>query len=751
MYISIIILYVATYISLGLKPNYVEEDMQSMFNRPDLRCPMKCNRYPAIHQMHCCICRSESVVDDLGNLTIEYKDGQCNSEIVNRGGKHDFYSLYHRYGHLTFLPGNICNFTGLFIIDLSFNNITNIEEISCLRNLDTLLLRGNSIHVLNKHTFLHMKFIRILDLSFNRIDMIDPGFLLKMNGSLFYLNLSFNKLVKLDITNGIASRQQYFCEANYSHNAIKTVTNEQSWKCKDSTSLGHGGMVVLSNNSFTSFFDVYMLKFFGFQNLLQIGKLIYYGFDFRDNKWNCDCKIYKFAKAAERFVQAITRDYFDVKCYTPKSFKDRSILTIVKERQYENLICNLSLADKCPLRCRCIYQPVVRNRTLIDCSNSDRKKIPHALPDYKSLEVDLSNNDLCDLQNQFKSKHTNTSYFERVRLFNFTNNKIEILPRSNLFLLRTAKIDFRGNTINSLHRSIAVLNPCNIYLGTIIMQCECDDIWLQQWLPKEESKCAKNLQVLCRKEKQLISIKNMSKEDLGCRIPNKNIIWISIFIVAAFVLVVLLSAVIYIFRFEIYIIGRKVIKKCNRSSFPLTLSYDVYISCNEDDENIRQWLLSNLLPNLEQKPLKVFWPCRDSVIGSSREQEIIEVMSRSHYFIIVLSEKYNGPLRWNEKEWKYAWHNYTRDLHREIIIVNYDLLAANEIAQKYLGAFLRIGQYIDFSNHKNSIENEIASMIAKNYNKMGNYARENRVFAEIEEEKLPFLKKYPLYSKLVSR
>lgn len=117
------------------------------------------------------------------------------------------------------------------------------------------------------------------------------------------------------------------------------------------------------------------------------------------------------------------------------------------------------------------------------------------------------------------------------------------------------------------------------------------------------------------------------------------------------------------------------------------------------------------------------------------------MMSRSRFFIIILGEKYNGPLRWNEKEWKYAWHNYTRDLHRDILIVNYDLLEANEIAQKYSGAFLRIGHYIDFSNHRRSIENDISSIVVNNTTKIGNYARENRFTAEIEEEKLPFLKK----------
>ncbi|CAG2230863.1 unnamed protein product [Mytilus edulis] len=598
----------------ALPRNQIEEDMQSLFNRSDLRCPMECNDGTSTFQMSCCICQSKPDVNNLGNLRIVNNRKHYGPEIVNNGGKHEFYALNHTYGRLQVLPWNICNFKGLFTIDLSFNKIKTIHIISCLTNIDTLLLRGNNIQYMHNDTFMNMRFLRIIDLSSNKVSLMDPGFLYNMHGSLFYLNLSFNKMSTLDITNGIAAKQDYFCLVDYSHNSIKSLTNKKTWKLKMNTTLGHGGMVNLSNNSLTAFFDLNTLRFLGFEQLFLIGKLMNYGFDLRDNKWNCDCKIYQFAKAAEPFA-------------------------------------------------------------------------------------------------------------------------------------KKAEIDFRENNINSLHRSMAELNPCNIYLDTVEMQCKCEDIWLQQWLPKSDSECHKNVHVLCRLKGQLISIKSMTKKDLGCRIPNTNFIWISTIIVAAFIIVVLLSASIFSFRFEILIIGRKFIKYFRGTSYPMTLFYDVYIACNEEDEKIRLWLTSHLLPSLEvNNMLRVFWPCRDSEIGVPREEEMINVMSNTQTFIIILSEEYKGPVRWNEKEWKHAWHNYTHDLNREIIIINYDLLEANEIAKRYLGAFLRIGQFIDFSNHKKSIENEIASLIIKQDKNLKKYERKISSHSQIDDETFPFLKQHPLYS-----
>lgn len=117
--------------------------------------------------------------------------------------------------------------------------------------------------------------------------------------------------------------------------------------------------------------------------------------------------------------------------------------------------------------------------------------------------------------------YRNTISHTPLQLTSF-KQQIHVLPRSHLFRLRTAEIVLDGNNIYKLHISNGELNPCNIHLDTIIKQCTCKDIWLQQCLPKNDSKCSKNIQVLCRIHGQLISISIMTKKDHGYRISDSN-------------------------------------------------------------------------------------------------------------------------------------------------------------------------------------------------------------------------------------
>jgi hypothetical protein len=83
-------------------------------------------------------------------------------------------------------------------------------------------------------------------------------------------------------------------------------------------------------------------------------------------------------------------------------------------------------------------------------------------------------------------------------------------------------------------------------------------------------------------------------------------------------------------------------------------------------------------------------------------------------YIIILSEKYKGPLKmWVQNEWKYTWHNYKSDPNWEIIIINYVMLDNKNVAKRHIGTFLRLGKYIDFSNHRQLIKEEIASKLNK--------------------------------------
>jgi hypothetical protein len=68
------------------------------------------------------------------------------------------------------------------------------------------------------------------------------------------------------------------------------------------------------------------------------------------------------------------------------------------------------------------------------------------------------------------------------------------------------------------------------------------------------------------------------------------------------------------------------------------IEYDVYVSCNEADTNLRIWISRVMIPFLEERNLKVFLPYRDCTIGRSRDDET--AVSQSMNYIIILSEKY---------------------------------------------------------------------------------------------------------------
>jgi hypothetical protein len=83
---------------------------------------------------------------------------------------------------------------------------------------------------------------------------------------------------------------------------------------------------------------------------------------------------------------------------------------------YDLVICNLFLANKCPLKCSFYFQPS-RNRTVVDCSGLNITVLKNTMPDFDNLEIDLFSNNI----GQNIVKH---DYFLRVTKFNLANNSL---------------------------------------------------------------------------------------------------------------------------------------------------------------------------------------------------------------------------------------------------------------------------------------------------------------------------------------
>lgn len=682
--------------------------LQMIFNRTDIMCPQWCL------VMSCCVCSSEVTFGSLGTLkvNVSHDNGTVTSELSVIGLPSDKYQVTYigRQNKLRALPTNLCEFLQIVKMDLSNNSIVDIDGLKCLPNLDTLILRGNQIGYLKKKTFISMQYLRELDMSYNRLSYIEPGFLFNMRGSLSTVDFSHNLLKTVDITNIIWSKQYIFCHVDYSYNLISEVLNEQQWICRDSDNFGDGGMVSFTHNKFTNFVNFADL---GFANVHLLGKLFSYGFDFRYNKWFCDCKMYAFALKAATVADKIYRDYFKLQCHSPAELKNEYILDMIDSNTLHRLICNLTLAERCPPKCRCYYQPD-RWRTVINCANTGRTSLPSALPHYSKLEADFSRNDISSLLHVTLD---NVNYFQNVSKLDLSVNKIQELPDAFFFMVRFAGvINTTGNEISHIPRALQMLNPCRIFMGVVQIKCRCDHLWLITWL-KSRHGCRNNTVIQCKTERGYINILHMSTKDLGCHVNADMRKW-NLLLGSLLVAALVISFIIFNLRFETYVLGRTLYKRVKSVNVDSDkYSYDVYISCDDDDDALRQWLTSYLVPHLDRKGYRVYLPFRDNELGRPREEEIIEIVPRCLNYIMFLSDNKEGFYEvWNRKEWKYCWHNYKADINHEIVVVNYDMLKTGDVIGRYVTAFLRLGKYIDFSNRSKHFEEKILKLLQTSVN-----------------------------------
>ena len=406
------------------------------------------------------------------------------------------------------------------------------------------------------------------------------------------------------------------------------------------------------------------------------------------------------------------RDYFRVTCASPPELNGKQLLDLIKDDKFDVFVCNISMVGKCPPKCHCFDQPS-QGRTVVNCSHSGKTKLPSALPDHTHLDVDFSHNRIDLLDRRFT--YSSVDYFSRIKKLNLQNNSIKELPGYILSkLINVTWLDLRTNEITNIPRALQSIHPCRVAMGRIEMICNCGDIWLQDWLPIPNTPCFDNTIVLCRIKNNVRTIIDMTKESLGCKVNNENDKNMYTLLGALCLVFSLIILCLFSLRFYLFILVVRPILKLVRNENTSGIEYDVYVSCNEADTNLRIWISTVMIPFLEGKKMKVFLPYRDCTIGRSRNDETVEVMSQSVNYVIILSEKYKGPLKmWVQNEWKYAWHNYKRDPNREIIIINYDMLDYKNVAKRHIGTFLRLGKYIDFSNHKQLIKEEIASRLNK--------------------------------------
>lgn len=675
-----------------------------------LMCPNSCLEKEKNQQTHCCSCYAQPI----WNCSPKWPYRRVEIEYVYRRGRgmavydpHDLgqniSKLVHTRGFLTQIPGNLCQIRDLVEVDLSWNKIMALENINCMERLDTLILRNNLVTYLSNSTLLGMTELRILDLSYNFLTVIEPNTISDPSLGMLHIIFKDNSLTSVDITNVVIDTP--FCTADFSNNAIKELVNDIGWIVDTAKDYGDGGFVDLSHNDFMSFPNFENL---GFSDLRELGKVFNFGFDFTNANFTCDCKMQPFLELSKDIIKKIWRSYFNVTCAGPPALKGQSIVNLVNQGRLDEFTCEIERQDRCPLGCLCFHQPS-QNRLVVNCSNTSRTSLPKTLPSAPAgqlLDLDFGINHIT----QFKT----AEYLNQTIAFNMNNNDLRFI--SDKSLRQSTDIQrlwFRNNSkIRNVPKSLETLHPCNVSFGVLYLKCHCQILWMGRWANSPKAAlCPGNNNFFCITEDgQVLPSSVWTKKALGC--PNEvnwAAIGIAIALAVSSLMLGCIAWLLYQYQYEIYLLIRRDNQKDTISGNSY-FKYDVYISFNENNPQLYSWVRNKLEPWLNARGYSLCLPCRDFALGSPRSDAILEHLQMSKKFLFIVDDDFladEDVSIWSLQEWRHAWHIFKAETLRNIAVVNYDQMRVKNIDQRQIKAFWRLGLVVDFSNRKGRIFEEI--------------------------------------------
>ena len=717
------------------QPSWIANPRDDLRCHLDDRCRNESTQVKSEQFDKCCVCNSCALWEGSEiQLFIEYVSVLGKSLIVpdQAFNNTEVYELKHNNGEMTSIPSNLCNWdldtslTAAYaqdfesvkkiwgnIVKINFRNnkISTLPNLSCLEKLDELNLNDNFLTYISNTSFTSLTNLRKIYFSGNLIQNIDPGIISAVQLNLFEADFSYNKMSKLDVSNMMSLYP--FCNVGFETNEITELVNEDNFTLDMDKNYGPG-FVSFKDNNIETFPDFKTLL--NLDNIAQMGKLISSGFDYRDIPLMCDCHLEPFMSLTEDVIATLWHDYFKVKCAGPPDLKGK----IVSEVDPERLICKLPADSNCQTpTCTCTDKPK-SNTMQVNCSNDDQnKEFLKTLPTFPKstlsqfISVDISGHKITNI--------SNITHLSNITMLNASGNNLLEISNNVARALENATVDISNNlNLRHLPQAFQYCNVCNMYMSNLEIDCDCNSLWIETWL--KSKKCIKKEHMFfCRlPDGKLKSALTFRSSDIDCanynHYPTDIIAGLTVFII----FITTTGIMIYVFRYDL-IISYVRLKQRDRSKVQFQYSYDVFLSFNEDDENVAKWVDGTLEDYLVAEGYRVFQAGHDVSFGAERNSETLEAINKTCNFLLILSDSYldqgNEEIRpWTENEWKYGWHNFLRDKYKNLIIINFDHISSFDVDQPQIKAFLRVGSTIDFKNHDRNIMEAICKKLGEPYN-----------------------------------
>uniref|UniRef100_A0A8W8I2F8 TIR domain-containing protein n=1 Tax=Magallana gigas TaxID=29159 RepID=A0A8W8I2F8_MAGGI len=494
----------------------------------------------------------------------------------------------------------VLKLNGNFISNISSNDFLMEDGTGYFWQLDKLYLNNNSITYIDEDAFWTLIFLTHFDLSYNNLtEIVDD--VLKVKTLLRTVNFAYNQINFIG-TKVFTEKHYALKEVNFSHNNLISM---EPWPYIPPA---------------LSKFDVSYNAIVNFTNRMN---------------WTYDLSEPYHASVDLRNNQLRDwRDYY-LQQYNPNQ----------PEFYVDFVTYNLD----CPQGCLCQNKPA-ENLLHVNCNSKGFTHLPSKIPKIESppnnqytLKLEMNNNRIRTL--------THENYTSLLSDLSLSGNQLEDVGDAAFTGMTIIKhLNLENNKLKKISPKIQYLLKFeDTSLSNNNFQCTCDMVWMKDWInfaPIDDP----NRDMQCTFENEdVYKIREVSESLLNCTYDVAIGLTIGFSILLALVIVAVIWAkkCPYETKVILYRIFRYHPWDKYRVDNELLAEHDAYVSFDDSNIHIRQWVLRKFAKRLEEeKPCyKFFVPVRDLLVGDGKADSIIENMEKSKRVIIILSDKYD------ENEW----------------------------------------------------------------------------------------------------
>ncbi|XP_067671585.1 uncharacterized protein [Haliotis asinina] len=647
--------------------------------------------------------------------------------ILNRTNPYDKVYLDLSENGITDLSFQVFNdtiFQRVISLNLSKNNLTRISEglfnqFKCLRILNLannqlkmisngafielvslveLTLRNNDLTnltsgILGSSNDLEYSYLKRFDASRNRISFVGNNVFHKRLIALKEVDLSYNNLKTFEpwpyipMISKYSSKRMFF---NLQFNRISRFTNTMGWTMTQEPNV----IVNLTHNRLRYFRTENISQYLSgrIPTIFEIGVM---GIVVRDNPWFCDCGFYYLLmQFIDTFYYTMAEGFMT--CDSPSEFKGYNFSYFFDHP--DQLMCNIT--ERCPTDCKCQDRPH-DGYILVDCSSAgEYTDLPQTVPPGP-LFLQLSHNKISSLRHR--------DYLQNITRLDVSSNNILLLEDSFLEKIPSLEyVDIRNNRLRTLPSKIQTFRVSSVKISGNPLVCSCDTIWISDWIRRNsENMSSESLSHhLCYHNGRYLRLVDVTWKSLLCY----RDIAISVSVVLGVLLIILIICTVICCKrkyeckvlmydyFRVHPFDQESYDNVNDT----IKQYDVYISLDRENEDIRLWVKDKLLKQLEKKKksrpvYKVYYPCRQDDFGDSIADQMVENINKSRRVLAVVNSSYVNS-GWSIEEFDFAHRLMEETKSGRLLVLIHGDLDLSTVMQEPLKTYLSSRQCLNVSD-----------------------------------------------------